>query len=137
MRSDRCHQPEVHFFRVADEVSRDLPGDVHVEALQFRGFGIAKTEQVGALVQPDDQPAAVSDRLHGRARFGEGRKLAVASQLSTAAPDADGAAVAPLGIGSVVSEADTSTSGCTLEQRATRVAASTNSAVTPRISGTR
>ena len=42
---------------------------------------------------------------------------------------------APLGIGSVVSEGDTSTSGCTLEQPATRVAASTSSAA--RISGTR
>ena len=36
--------------------------------------------------------------------------------------------MAPLGIGSVVSEGDTSTSGCTLEHPATRVAASTSSA---------
>ena len=49
----------------------------------------------------------------------DGRKLAVASQLSTAAPDTDGATSAPLGIGSVVSEADTSASGCTVEQPAT------------------
>ena len=57
----------------------------------------------------------------------DGRKLAVASQLSTAAPDTDGATSAPLGIGSVVSEADTSTSGCTVEQLATSNDASAES----------
>jgi len=65
----------------------------------------------------------------------EGRKLALASQLSTAAPNAETTSEAPLGIGSVVSEGETSTSGCTLEHPATRVAASTSSAA--RISGTR
>ena len=66
----------------------------------------------------------------------DGRKLAVASQLSTAAPDTDGTTSAPLGIGSVVSEADTSVSGCTLVQLATSNDASTRAAAMVRISGT-
>ena len=51
----------------------------------------------------------------------DGRKLAVASQLPTAAPKAYGTTAAPLGIGSVVSEADTSASGCTAEQPADQI----------------
>src|SRR6516225_4517633 len=65
-----------------------------------------------------------------------GRRLAVESHLSQPAPDTDGATSAPLGIGSVVSEADTSVSGCTLEQPATSNDASTRTAVMVRISAT-
>ena len=67
----------------------------------------------------------------------DGRRLAVASQLSTTAPDAYGTVVAPLGIGSVVSEADTSASGCTVEQPASSTTASARTVVIVRISGTR
>ena len=67
----------------------------------------------------------------------DGRRLAVASQLSTAAPDAYGTVVAPLGIGSVVRVADTSASGCTVEQPASRTTASPRAVPIVRISGTR
>ena len=52
------------------EVPGDLAGDVDVEALQFAGHGIAKAEQIGALVHTDDQPAAAPYRLHGGADRG-------------------------------------------------------------------
>ena len=69
-RSRRCQQPELHLVRIADHVPGDLTGDVDVEALQFPGHRIAETEQVGALVDADDQPAAAPDLVHGRADCG-------------------------------------------------------------------
>ena len=66
----RGQQAELHFVGIADQVPGYLAGDVDVEALQFAGHGIAKAEQIGALVHTDDQPAAALDRLHGGAGCG-------------------------------------------------------------------
>ena len=55
---------------VADQVPGDLADDIHVEPLQLPGRGIPKTQQVGVLIQADDQPAPPLYRLHSRAGFG-------------------------------------------------------------------
>src|SRR6478735_9475093 len=66
----RGQQPELHFAGITDQVPGYLPCDVDVEALQLAGHGIAKAEQIGALVETNYQPAALPDRRLGRAGLG-------------------------------------------------------------------
>jgi hypothetical protein len=61
------------------QVRRDLPGNIDAEARESAGGRVTKAEQVGALIDSDDKPAARPDpreRAVVRAR-GPGRRLAV------------------------------------------------------------
>ena len=122
MRSGCRQQAELHLVGIADQVAGYLAGDVDVEALQFAGHRIAKAEQIGALVHTDDQPAAALDRLHGGAdsRW-TGADWLWHRSFRRPRRTRDGTTAAPLGSGSVVREADTSASGCTVEQPASRI----------------
>src|SRR5699024_3040633 len=53
--------PELHLVRVVEDVAGDLAREVHIETGQLAGGGVAEAEQVGALVQSHDEPAAVAD----------------------------------------------------------------------------
>ena len=70
MRSGEVSNRNSTLSGIADQVPGYFAGDVDVEALQLAGDGIAKAEQIGALVDTDDQPAALPDRFLGRAGFG-------------------------------------------------------------------
>lgn len=48
---------ELHFVPVAEQLARDLPGDVDVETFEPARRRVAKPEQVGVLVDADDQRA--------------------------------------------------------------------------------
>ena len=64
----RIDHLQIDAVRIAEDPARDLAGEVDVEARQLTGRGIAEAEHEGVLVDADDEPSALFDGRHRRAR---------------------------------------------------------------------